>query len=230
MLELNTFAKHFGLPVQEDPKNVVQTFLRKINLLKNSETLVAINSRAGWERLGSETYILTFSFDSLTEDYVQSRRTFIAKAITKYKPNQVFCEWNERVKKLKNLNVNVPRFYSYHEGTIFQQYIPYSFDEAWSTADGPSRKRLIQELGHIASALDYAGFSPVSLIHDLRAEKEKIYIVDFGSDLGAPKESNAYEECVAKQKLTSFAKRMGYMDQADEAYERRKNSYLLKGL
>lgn len=178
--------------------------LIQLNLLDERCSIIRFEDLSPWVRGGSETYIaeckLVFEKENVT-----SERHIIAKAILSMV--DVDSRWNQYLRRIKRLNeygVKTPLNFGYAEGVIYQEFIPFSFAEFYQSANPAVKDGLRQELRQMARLVDDAGFSTTGFVHNIRTDGEKLYIVDFGSDLGDFVENRVSKLGSAEQNVVNW--------------------------
>lgn len=133
-----------------------------------------------WHQGGAETYVSDFLL-------TKSGKTqhLIAKACIKFGPREAMSEWLGRRKTLQENGVNFPELVVVDGATIVEEYIPYSFAEAFNSADSDSQPGLKFAFVDTYKRIVGAGFSPMS-VHDIRSRGNDAVVIDVGEDLGAP--------------------------------------------
>lgn len=140
-----------------------------------------INVIEWWQPGGAETYIATFRLEEDTGLY----RDLIAKACVKLCPKETTEEWLQRRRQLTENGVIFPEIYAVDRSTIIEEFIPYSFLEAYKSADETIRTILEDRFKDTYLRIKGAGFYPASL-HDLRSHGADAVVIDVGEDIGAP--------------------------------------------
>lgn len=135
----------------------------------------------GWYQGGAETFVTDFM---LAKNGL--RRHLIAKACIKFGANAVIEEWLDRRQKLTENGVILPQLETVHSATIVEEYIPYTFSEAYKQAANESlRIGLKVAYAETHKRIIGAGFRPIGMLHDLRSHGDDAVMIDVGSDLGA---------------------------------------------
>jgi len=161
----------------------LQDGLVKRNILEPSEAIHQFSDCTAWHRGGAETYIA----DSVIEvgSTRKDRRHIIAKALVSFgsQPEVQRADWIKRRKILVGAGIRVPHLYYSDEGIILEEFI-----ESELHAPAYETESVIKEIARIAVVLDRFGFTTFGFLDDLRIQNDKVYFVDFGSDLGDPAE------------------------------------------
>jgi len=166
----------------------VNSAANKLGLLSGESYSHSV-TRVDWEPGGSETYI--FVFDAVSDSGHSQRLIF--KAFVPFPGvTSVATALHDTMTRSKHLEahgVNVARCFGGRHGTALFEYIPQSLSEALRTAepDSSQERKLIRETLRLAIGVVAAGYRPIGLCHDLRTDGERVYMVDLGSDLGAPR-------------------------------------------
>lgn len=132
-----------------------------------------------WKPGGSETYIATFSI--LQQDGV--RHDLIAKSCIKMCPKETMHEWLDRRSILTENGVLFPELYAVDGATLVEEYIPYSFKDAYNVADVSVKKELHYKYIDMYKKICGSGFKPASM-HDVRSRGNDVVMIDVGEDLG----------------------------------------------
>lgn len=132
-----------------------------------------------WERLGAETYVTDFIVRRGDRD-----EHLIAKSCIKFCPLETMGDWLTRRHTLSDNGVSVPGLFAVDRATLIEEYIPYTFKEAYSLAENEHQDTLRAAFIKTYLQITGAGFSPMSL-HDIRSRGQDAVMIDFGEDLGA---------------------------------------------
>jgi hypothetical protein len=178
--------------------NDLRTGLVRLGLIGKPDQEYVIDIDQGWFRSGAETY--SFFFTVKTGG---NRRSFVLKACTPAMGGTslevIFEKWLARRKLVSAAGVNTPDLYAAGKGVLLEQYIPLSLAEFLREKPGEIL-RAVDPLCRIAAVLMRLGFRATSLFADLRTDTEKMYLVDFGEDLGEPRQeglsAKMYAECL----------------------------------
>lgn len=144
--------------------------------IESSEQLTIIN---WWQQGGAETYVTDFEVDR-GED---SAEHLIAKACIKFGPREAMEEWLERRRLMQENGVTFPKISAVYGATIIEEYIPYTFKEAYVNSSPENRERLRERYITTYKRICGAGFTPSSL-HDLRSHGDDVVVIDVGEDIG----------------------------------------------
>ena len=139
-----------------------------------------------WKPGGAETYTACFSL--IDNDGVH--RDLIAKACIKLCPRETTQEWLQRRAILSENGVHFPEIYAIEGATLVEEFIPYTFFEAYKTANQKQRSALEECFKNTYLKIIGAGFNPTSL-HDLRSHGDDVVVIDVGEDLGPPRPINS---------------------------------------
>lgn len=177
--------------------------LRLLGIISDCESIIHYRELGGWERGGAETYVATAEVLVRTSRSKARGVTFVAKAISTFgmEVEEVASVWIFRRSELARY-IMVPRLFSYHNGVIYEEFIPHTVAGFWEESKA-KRNGAIKDLAQVASALDILGFHPVSIVPNLRVKNDRMYWVDFGADLGSATGSYASTACqLLKKELT----------------------------
>jgi hypothetical protein len=159
----------------------MQEALMKSNILQSGERLLGISDVTPWHRGGAETYVA----DSIIElqSKHEERRHVIAKALVSFgsRPEAQLASWVKRRTLIAELGIRVPYMYSASRGAIYEEFIESELEPTSFTVP-----KLLEEMAKIAATLDHSGFATIAFLSDLRRRADKLYYIDFGSDLGEP--------------------------------------------
>jgi len=165
---------------QNKQSNSVENFLgpETLNLLQVSEgSKVQIVN--WWMRGGAETYVTDF----VVEREQGVKEHLIAKACIKFGPREAMEEWLQRRRIMQVNGVIFPSLSAVDGATIIEEYIPYTFKEAYTRADEDQRVILRENYLKTFKRIYGAGFTPMSL-HDVRSHGEDVVVIDVGEDIG----------------------------------------------
>lgn len=156
--------------------------LVRLRVLNVNEQVARVTILADWVRGGAETYLYEFTVDTIGGERV----ALVLKAYITFPGPFGIDEYISELVARRNLlashGVHVPVLHYAGDGVVLEQRIPYSLSEV----EAPLRDVLPyrEQLHRIATCLDSLGFQPVSWLDDLRTDKQSIYMIDFGHDLG----------------------------------------------
>ena len=136
-----------------------------------------------WDRPGSESYVMHFSVSETARDGSLSRQDFISKACIKVPSAETMQEWLLRREMLNEVGLSTPRLFATERAALIEEFIPYTFKEAFSNASDDDRKTMLSELVTAYDTLVQNGFHP-RIMNDLRSRGTDVVFVDFGEDLG----------------------------------------------
>lgn len=147
-----------------------------------------LSTRYDWAARGSETF--TFAFDVVTGE--ACKRSFLLKALV---PPLMTCPLDEALERylsnshaLSTAGVGVPQIYAAYKGTILTDYIPYDLFDYLRAPTGDSassHQALVRQAVDAFRMVIRIGFRPLGDL-DFRTDGRAVYLVDLGSDLGAP--------------------------------------------
>jgi hypothetical protein len=160
------------------------SFLGKgtLNLLRvESPDVIEIHN--DWHNPGAESYITDFTLH-LTDGPLH----LIAKACIKMSPRETMLEWLDRRKALEDNGVHTPELYSMHGATLIEEFIPFSFADAYTAST--EKLELRRAFTAMYKRIIGAGFKPMSF-HDTRSRGTDSVIVDLGEDLGGRQNANS---------------------------------------
>lgn len=158
--------------------------LRQAKVIGPTEGLRDLQTVEAWRAGGAETWVHVFDVVG-----TESTKRLIIKAFVSLGAGEGRLETlNERRSLLSARGVAVPRLYATGRGVVLEEHVP------WLLRDHV-RARLLTEtrvvpllvdLYLVAIAFDQLGFAPLSPFVDLRTEGTRVFVVDFGEDLGGP--------------------------------------------
>ncbi len=159
----------------------IETALRAMRIVGDSETLISYRERIPFRRTGGESFGAAFSVTVMAEGR-EIRRTIFAKAIVAgigiEGARLVVRTHVRRLALLDSWGIRVPHVYGHGDGTIYQAWIAGHPFRSGPAAD-------VAELARIAAILDGRGASPLDFLSDLRIDlADRPHYVDAGSDLG----------------------------------------------
>lgn len=133
-----------------------------------------------WQRGGAETYITDF----IVERGPGNKEHLIAKACIKFSPREAMNEWLERRRIMQENGVLFPKLFAVDGATIIEEYVPYTFKEAYNQSNEDQRSELRENYISTYKRVYGAGFKPASL-HDVRSHGvDVVVVVDVGEDIG----------------------------------------------
>jgi hypothetical protein len=160
--------------------------LSAVGLLPGSEVAFSHHIISDWHRSGAETYTLIFEVRS-GQNWKQK---VVLKACVAYSTSitlqQILERWVARRHLLNELGVSTPTLFTWGYGLILEQYIEHELIETLQPLTGASKDGLVAQLIYLAACLDHEKFQPTSPFDDLRTDGKRVYVIDFGSDLGDP--------------------------------------------
>ena len=152
-----------------------------------------------WMQLGGETFSTDFTANDTTGDALH----LVAKACVKYFPVETMTEWISRREILTGSGVIVPSLLTHQRSLIIEEFIPYTFREAYELADGTRKISLQRAFVDTYKRVAGAGFGPFSL-HDARSHGDDVVLIDMGEDIGAPKEIDRCNLSISKYAIEAF--------------------------
>ncbi len=197
-------------------RNSLEDAVTSLGLWSGALSPMATLRSTEWVRGGAETYVMTFAI----EDGAKIE-TFLIKACVPTalgRPLEaVLADWVRRRELLAAAGVAVPRLYYSGEGVLIEEYIPFLLLDRLRNVE----LILAFELGRTFGVLRRLGFNPINLMGDLRSRGHDVVVVDFGEDLGDPRQQNS-EGRVTLKHLTKEISGAGLVmnDEAKIAVER----------
>lgn len=132
-----------------------------------------------WMRGGAETYVTDF----VVEREKGVKEHLIAKACIKFGPREAMEEWLQRRSIMQENGVLFPNLSAVDGAMIIEEYIPFTFKEAYARAEDDQRTLLRENYLQTYKRIYGAGFTPMSL-HDVRSHGEDVVVIDVGEDIG----------------------------------------------
>jgi len=165
----------------------------------NDGALIEVNQ--DWHMGGAETYVSDFHLINGDQ-----RTHLIAKACVKFAALETMNEWLERRRVLSQNGVLFPKLVVVDGATIVEEYIEFSFREAYIVASDDSvrdslRTRYLDTFKRIVGA----GFTPMSLT-DVRSRGDDVVAIDVGEDIGGRSEISSCRLDVVSQAEAQFRK------------------------
>lgn len=166
--------------------------LKTMGLLNPDEALIRYEDVRGWFRGGGETYQAIARLETTNET-----RQVVAKAVASLDRDRGNSMLKRRI-DLASAGVITPRlFYTEmsKDGkravTFFEEYVPNAVELREHIK---SRKRdllplgVVEQIGTTAATLDKKGYADIDFLREMIYSKERqcVYFVDFGYDLGDP--------------------------------------------
>lgn len=139
-----------------------------------------------WDDLGSETLVSDFMIYSDENKPIH----LIAKKCIKNYPECTVNSWLRRRDVLSEHGVLFPNIYALDSarGLWIEEFIPYSFEEAYIAATPYGQDSLESGLHQLYVRISNAGFNiNVPGLHDLRSHGTDIVMIDTGMDIGGQK-------------------------------------------
>ena len=138
----------------------------------------------GWAPRGAESYTAAGSA-KFRQGGQEAEKRFIAKACTKFCPEQAVHEWMQRREVLRQEGVMVPELLYQGPAEYYEQFLPLTAEAALSTAAEPQLSALIEDIGRIERVLKERFKYAVFDLKELRSDGRRIYVCDYGEDIGA---------------------------------------------
>lgn len=179
----------------QEPKEILGDNILNILNVNNSKDIIIMSP---WIQGGAETYITDFLLLQNNE-----YRHYIAKACIKFFPIETMDEWIDRRVQLNNNGLLSPEILARDGATIIEEFIPYTFVEAFNIANDKKKIKLKNHFIDAYNKIFYAGFSP-NCLHDSRSHGDDIIVIDFGEDLGGKTSVNAGSINIAINAEKSF--------------------------
>lgn len=161
-----------------------ETFLGKKTFeLLGTHTANDITIINDWHKPGAESYVTDFTLRQ-----GDTKRHLIAKACVKMMPRETMAEWLTRRRALKDNGVSTPELFAVDGAMIIEEYIPFTFSEAY-------KNDTVRSILRVAFTDMYKrtvgiGFLPISF-HDIRSRGDDCVMVDVGEDLGGLRDITA---------------------------------------
>ena len=141
-----------------------------------------------WRRGGAETYIYHF-------EVIASSGRSVPLLLKAFTPSTIIGTIDEglqqliqRRRLLATNGIAVPVLYYVGRGVVLEQYIPFSLKERLELIARTESMlfAVLVQLFDLAETLDELGFAPIAPFDDLRIDNDRVYVIDFGEDLGPP--------------------------------------------
>jgi hypothetical protein len=165
-------------------QSTLEGAIAALGLNRPQDHFISICSPEGWVRGGAETYVYPFSVQFKSGCSVR----MIVKAVIAFSPSrtldQIIEEWLRRRKLIEAAGVNVPRLVFAGQGLIVEEFIPFSLAEILKDQTLKDDV-LFGQVFFYAGVLSKLGFAPIDAFSDLRTDGERVYVIDFGEDLGS---------------------------------------------
>ena len=150
---------------------------------------ISVQRDQDWKRGGAETYLYRF--------WISASPTFergvVLKACTPSfggaKPEVVLSQWIERRNLIRQCGGITPILYAEGNGIIVEELLPYSLKQAVLAASTAEKSSLLMGVADYFSILLSQGFTPIAPNRDLFSHGLDVVPVDFGQDLGNPRQS-----------------------------------------
>lgn len=158
--------------------------LYRLGLASDPAAPPRLKETHGWRRGGAETYLYRFKVIGAGQEH-----DVLLKAVTAFSTSRTLSElaeeWACRRRLLAAGGVCTPRCYFSGQALLVEQYIEEKLAHRLRRRPANSVE-LTDQVFALAGVMDRLGFSPVSTFDRLRTDGERVYIVDFGQDLGPP--------------------------------------------
>ena len=152
-----------------------------------------------WTRGGAETYVTDF----IVEREQGIKEHLIAKACIKFGPREAMEEWLQRRRIMQDNGVLFPSLSAVDGAMIIEEYIPYTFKEAYIRADEDQHSILRENYLQTFKRIHGAGFTPMSL-HDVRSHGDDVVVIDVGEDIGGHSPIDSCDLSVILKAESSF--------------------------
>ncbi len=163
--------------------------LAYLSLIDSQQSRFEIATTREWYRAGAETYI--YEFAVISEGL---RKQLVLKACTPTlgpnSPDVILDAWIARRSLLAACHVKVPKLYGWKGAILLEEHVPYDL-RAFVSARINTPAFILPDICQIAAALIHLEFSPVAPYSDLRTDGERLYVIDFGSDIGPPRQASS---------------------------------------
>jgi hypothetical protein len=161
--------------------------LHNLRLLDDRSVDFEIKQKQDWVRSGSETYLYRFDVQFSTGKIQE----LVFKACVAWSPgaklDSILQSWIDRRNILNGAGISTPKLFAYGRGILLEEYIPFSLRERLNTVEDHSL--LLNGVAHLTGNLVHLGFEPIEPFGDLRSRGDDVVVIDFGEDLGQPRES-----------------------------------------
>lgn len=167
---------------------------RSIGLIDESSSIRELKY-ANWVRGGAETYILPFNIELLDRNSVR----LILKAYTPTSVGRSLEEGFERMFERRDLlvqnGVSEPRVYTRYRASWIEQHLDNKLSDMLRGSMSTENKLvLLSQAKSFITQISALGFEPINPIADMMVHEDKVYWVDFGTDLGVPMENASIEK------------------------------------
>jgi hypothetical protein len=139
-----------------------------------------------WHHAGAESWVYVFDLSTRS----QSRRLVLKSYAPDVAPRpigEMFAEVLERRVFLAAAGARTPHLYGHHNATVLEDFIPYTLAEVLQSSDlKRNTRQIVEDVLSMAQALENLRFDAIAWIEGLLSDGEYAYMVDFGTDLGAP--------------------------------------------
>jgi len=158
--------------------------LWRLGLAESPAVAPVLEEQHGWRRGGAETFV--YHFKVIGSD---AAHDVVLKAVTAFSLtrtlNQLSNEWLKRRRLLAEAGINTPTLYHAGRALLVEQHVGTKL-ATWLLGEPDNGHHLADQVMHIAAVMDRHGFAPINPFGGLRTDGEKVYVVDFGQDLGPP--------------------------------------------
>ena len=165
---------------------------------ENEEVSVRIDDQ--WMRGGSETYIFRFWI----MDNHGLEKGYIMKAFVGFDlaagVEGILHNWVTRRNILAKNGIIVPQLVTYGRGILIEELIPFHIKEMLEpSSDFKVARQLMIEMARAAGVLSRLGFLSLDAYSDLRSHGNDVVFIDFGQDLGSPRNDATGNDMMYKQ-------------------------------
>jgi hypothetical protein len=158
--------------------------LWRLGLAEHPENPPLLEETHGWRRAGAETYIYRFKVIS-----AERAHDVLLKAVTAFSTSRTLGElsneWVCRRRLLAEAGVCTPTLYFAGRAILVEQYVGEKL-ASWLRRKPSNSIQLTDQVFRLAAVMDRHGFLPVCAFNGLRTDGDRVYVVDFGQDLGPP--------------------------------------------
>lgn len=157
--------------------------LRRVGLLQAGWDRYELREIEAWHPGGAETYVYVFDLVAGAAIRRLIIKAFVSAAAGAGRLDVLL----ERRALLESEGIAVPEMYASGRGVLLEEYVPWLLrDYVRSTPPDDRAARILVGLNRLALVLDAYGFAPLSPFADLRTDGSRVFMVDFGEDLGGP--------------------------------------------
>jgi len=170
---------------QSDHLQTLENGCRRLCLITEEEKLLELREGKPWTRGGAESFIATgvLVIGKNNQEYL---RKIILKAYGGFSPpEEKVRSWQARSLILSAHGIPISRVYSVFHGVLFAEFVESNLIEFLAANNNAECKVwAAKNLDGIIDGLDDLRAHPVLLLPDLRTDGLRIYVCDFGEDLG----------------------------------------------